>query len=272
MSSTAQVVSVHKTLAKFTGLDGTQCPHMAAPCPDCRGGLTAQFEIQSYRLYEALGDHPDSQRSELRVPLRDAGPFAATAAALRPGQEVQLHWRHEFVTTTSADGRTAKQFVRRISLLEPLPTAPSRVVDVLAVHDTLATFQGLHAAPCLARSTHCPKHCSHGGDAATFHIKKYHRHEKLGPCGEEQQMELQVLLNDAGPFAETIRSLKPGQPINLHWKMTYVKTLYPDGTESCVPERVIVHLAKAGTRCHSGARKAPSIAGRPHCLSPRPAV
>ena len=44
--------------------------------------------------------------------------------------------------------------------------------ELLSVHKTVATFDGLTEQQCLFRTALCPEECGHGGTIATFSIKK----------------------------------------------------------------------------------------------------
>jgi len=44
--------------------------------------------------------------------------------------------------------------------------------ELLSVHKTVATFDGLTEQQCLFRTALCPNECGHGGTTATFSIKK----------------------------------------------------------------------------------------------------
>ena len=44
--------------------------------------------------------------------------------------------------------------------------------ELLSVHKTVATFDGLTEQQCLFRTALCPNECGHGGTTGTFSIKK----------------------------------------------------------------------------------------------------
>ena len=44
--------------------------------------------------------------------------------------------------------------------------------ELLSVHKTVATFDGLAEKQCLFRTALCPNECGHGCTVATFSIKK----------------------------------------------------------------------------------------------------
>ena len=44
--------------------------------------------------------------------------------------------------------------------------------ELLSIHKTVATFDGLTEQQCLFRTALCPNECGHGGTTATFSIKK----------------------------------------------------------------------------------------------------
>ena len=49
--------------------------------------------------------------------------------------------------------------------------------ELLSVHKTVATFDGVKEQKCLHKTSLCPDQCDHGGTTATFSIKKVSKYE-----------------------------------------------------------------------------------------------
>lgn len=106
----------------------------------------------------------------------------------------------------------------------------SRSFEVLAVHKTIATFEGIQHHPCRFRTALCPDRCGHAKDVAVFKINEYTEYEKPGKYGDDKQDTWYVGLkeedDDEGPqtkeVIEKIRALKPGQKVKLCWDHIYV--------------------------------------------------
>eukprot|EP00668_Euglena_longa_P040988 GGOE01053941.1.p1 GENE.GGOE01053941.1~~GGOE01053941.1.p1 ORF type:complete len:241 (+),score=62.91 GGOE01053941.1:31-723(+) len=116
----SEVLSIHETEAKFSGLQNVPCHFRTALCPDrCNhGGDAASFEIVSYLRYVKPGQHGDPQKVKFQVKLSDAGLFADRIRALSEGQTVRLNWVHEYVTIEDQEGRKTHRPERTITLLE----------------------------------------------------------------------------------------------------------------------------------------------------------
>jgi hypothetical protein len=121
----------------------------------------------------------------------------------------------------------------------------SKVVEierqVLAYHDTIATFSGIKHQRCMHMTSLCPDQCNHGGDYAVFTIIEYLKHEKPGQYGEDKmpQYHLKLVKSDASlqPFLKTIESLQLNDKVHLIWQHDYVTRQYDGNGTSKSPER-----------------------------------
>ena len=102
--------------------------------------------------------------------------------------------------------------------------------DILAVHQTLATFMKIEHHPCRFRTALCPDRCGHAKDVAVFHIDEYTHYEQKGQYGDEKTDTHYVSLKeDDDDSAQTpeilakIKALQPGQKVKLEWEHIYVK-------------------------------------------------
>jgi hypothetical protein len=119
-------------------------------------------------------------------------------------------------------------------------------VELLAVHETLAVFDGLEYRVCSGKTPPCPKECGDSGEFASFNVKKYLKYEKFGQYGDPKQQTLSARLSDYGrkPMCDpkilsTARALKKGDYVLLAWHHNYVTQ---DGAS--FPDRPIVKLEK----------------------------
>ncbi len=104
-----KVLSTHKTLATFDGLELSPCRHLTAECPDqCEhGGIYALFTINTYLAYEKLDTYGDEQQESFAIRvsnLKDVPDPALTPPLrklllnLEKGDTVSLDWTHVYVT------------------------------------------------------------------------------------------------------------------------------------------------------------------------------
>ena len=114
---------------------------------------------------------------------------------------------------------------------------PTEKRKVLAMHDTLASFDGLKYKKCLGRTTQCPEKCGHSGEFATFTILKYHHFKSESEYGKKQE-NFRFQISDFNKrtlaHAPTLPSgLKKGDEVKLTWKHEYVirnHSLFPEYT------------------------------------------
>lgn len=120
--------------------------------------------------------------------------------------------------------------------------------ETLAVHQTLARYEGITDVPCRHMTADCPDACEHGGQYAHFSIVEYTGYQQLNEYGDPKQGEFIVrfAMKDGSPDPEMavplqklIRELDKGQVVALDWSHVLVK----DETGS-YPKRVIVRLAE----------------------------
>lgn len=118
--------------------------------------------------------------------------------------------------------------------------------DVLAIHKTKATFQGVQDHVCKGLTAACPHDCGHSGSLAVFRIDAYSAYEKPGEYGDEKQTTFQFLVVDnrknrkvSAELAATIETLAPGDKVALEWEHRYMNR---DGSRW--PERPVTKLEK----------------------------
>lgn len=132
-----------------------------------------------------------------------------------------------------------------VSYQQPLDTIPG---ETLAVHQTLARYEGVTMEPCRHMTADCPKDCDHGGLYAHFTIVEYTGYKHLSEYGDPKQTEFAVrfaLKNGrpdtevAVPLRKMLHELDEGQVVTLEWHHVLVN----DATGS-YPKRIIVNLAE----------------------------
>ncbi|MFO1491699.1 MAG: hypothetical protein U1F77_14785 [Kiritimatiellia bacterium] len=118
--------------------------------------------------------------------------------------------------------------------------------DVLSVHKTKATFEGLRAHRCMGRTSLCPDQCGHSGTLAVFKIDEYTVYEKKGEYGDPKQETFQFMTEDnlknakvPAELLKTLQTLKPGDKVLLEWEHRYMNR---DGSRW--PERPVTRLEK----------------------------
>jgi hypothetical protein len=107
MSRTFEVLSTHRVIAEFLGIQHIPCRHLTSLCPDrCNHGQDcASFKVISYEKYEALGRWASEEqevfyaRVDQKVPAEAQDPaIIEIIKSLTPGQKVKLYWEHIYVT------------------------------------------------------------------------------------------------------------------------------------------------------------------------------
>ena len=68
-------------------------------------------------------------------------------------------------------------------------------VELLALHETLAEFQGIKYRKCMGLTGRCPEDCGSSGEYANFKIVKYLKFEKKGKYGGKQDTK-QIRISD----------------------------------------------------------------------------
>lgn len=110
-SSSYEVLSKHRAIATFDGIEFYPCRFRTALCPDRCGHskYLASFTIVEYEEYEKLGEYGDEKQEKF---LADTNPNAAEdrqssvileqIKLLKPGQKVRLTWEHIYVNNDTA--------------------------------------------------------------------------------------------------------------------------------------------------------------------------
>jgi hypothetical protein len=120
-------------------------------------------------------------------------------------------------------------------------------LDTLAVHRTIARFEGAPYRLCRGLTAMCPDRCGHSGEFATFTIVEYLKYEKPGKYGDPRQTQFSFQVSGfdrkpkGDPKLRTIVSgLKKGDLVLLGWDHLYGEV--KPGLTS--PVRPVVELRK----------------------------
>ena len=162
--------------------------------------------------------------------------------------------------TVSSQGRTTVNawkligpclfavFAAATSAQEPPVKPKAEKRQLLAIHETLAVFDGLEYRLCRGRTSLCPEKCGHSGEFARFTIKKYLKYEKPGEYGDPEQKDFLVQVSDfhkkpkGDPkLLAAVKGLKAGDHVLLSWRHDYVTR---EGAS--FPERPITKLEGIG--------------------------
>jgi len=142
---TRDLLSKHETIAIFKGTEFYRCMALTSRCPEKCGhsGLFANFEITEYTKYEKPGEYGDAKQKRYSVQVSDfykkpiGDPkIVAFIKSLKVGDEVVLHWNHNYVTWSTGE-LTSKSPERVITKLEkkgeakkvekkPVPPVPAQ--------------------------------------------------------------------------------------------------------------------------------------------------
>jgi hypothetical protein len=120
-------------------------------------------------------------------------------------------------------------------------------LETLAVHRTIARFEGAPYRLCRGRTAMCPERCGHSGEFATFTIVDYLKYEKPGKYGDAQQKQFMFQVSDfhrkpkGDPkLRATVTGLTKGDLVALGWDHLYGEVL----PGSFSPVRPVVELRK----------------------------
>ncbi len=120
----SELLSRHETVAEFVGTTNHRCMGMTSLCPDECGhsGTLATFRIIRYTKYEKPGKYGDPKTERFVVMVENnlgesklSSALRKRIAALKPGDEVDLAWDHNYVTRggSSAPERPIRKLKRR---------------------------------------------------------------------------------------------------------------------------------------------------------------
>eukprot|EP00275_Glaucocystis_incrassata_P001320 EC122554.1.p1 GENE.EC122554.1~~EC122554.1.p1 ORF type:complete len:130 (+),score=19.95 EC122554.1:73-462(+) len=116
--------------------------------------------------------------------------------------------------------------------------------DLLAAHETKATFEGVRNFPCRFLTSLCPNQCNHGGEVAVFNIDEYISFDKRSEYGEKVD-KYHIKMSEAEPqFADKIKELSAGDKVLLDWWHEYVTTTYEGGGVTKSPDRPCKKIEK----------------------------
>lgn len=98
--------------------------------------------------------------------------------------------------------------------------------ETLAIHETIARFDGLRYKKCMGRTSHCPDKCGKSGEIASFTILEYRKFQKNGKYGDKQkQFHVQLTDFNKKPLENIYplpSNIKKGDKVILNWNHDYV--------------------------------------------------
>jgi len=130
---------------------------------------------------------------------------------------------------------------------KPQQPQAKETYDILSTHQTDAVYKGRVEQPCRHRTAECPDRCNHGGTVAQFTISNYISYNKPGKYGDAKTKEFAIMLKSPDmdqAMIDQINLLKPRTPLKLSWEHRYITKIFPNGTSSKFPRRVITLLKK----------------------------
>ena len=126
----------------------------------------------------------------------------------------------------------------------PNPVVTPEQRTLLALHVTVARYDGTAYHQCRGMAALCPDKCGNSGDFATLTILRYLSYEMLGEYGDPKTDIFTVQVNDNMGHVTVplviqaqIKALKQGDIVLLAWRHDYVTR---DGAS--YPERSIILL------------------------------
>lgn len=102
-----ELLSEHRTVARFDGVNSQQCMGRTALCPDKCGnsGDFASFSITGYLFYRKPGEYGDPMQHGFTFQVEDnmknakvSAELLATLKGLQKDDHVLLSWNHDYVT------------------------------------------------------------------------------------------------------------------------------------------------------------------------------
>lgn len=117
---------------------------------------------------------------------------------------------------------------------------------LLARHQTIAEFEGIHHRQCRHLTSLCPDRCGHSGNVARFRILQYLYYAKPGEYGDPETSQFAFMIEDnqhrlqvSPELRDQVASLVPGDTVLLFWNHNYVTA-----NGASYPERPVVRLEK----------------------------
>lgn len=130
-----QILSIHKTVAVFTGTLNVKCKGRTALCPERCGhsGTYSTFSIKKYLEYMKPGENADPKQENIKFKMdgKKKAPglskkILSVIEELEAGDPVLLAWTHEYVTNDSISSPE-----RVFGSLERL--SPEKVAELLGI-------------------------------------------------------------------------------------------------------------------------------------------
>jgi hypothetical protein len=124
--TTSQVLSAHRAIAEFAGVQHFPCRFKTSICPDqCTHARdAATFKIETYEAYEKKGEYGDAQQTvfRARIDQREAREgqdpeIVAKIQTLSPGQKVRIAWEHLYVTETATGSKWPERHIVALDVL-----------------------------------------------------------------------------------------------------------------------------------------------------------
>jgi hypothetical protein len=124
--TTSEVLSSHRAIAEFAGVEHFPCRFKTSACPDhCTHGRdAATFKIEAYEAYEKKGEYGDAQQTVFRARVdqpesreKQDPEIVAKIQTLAPGQKVRIAWEHRYVTETETGSKWPERQVVALEVL-----------------------------------------------------------------------------------------------------------------------------------------------------------
>jgi len=126
LMTTSELLSSHRAIAEFTGVQHVPCRLKTSQCPnECNHARdVATFKIESYENYSNPSGKGDAEQRVFRARVDQKDPRESVTAdlvtaigKLAVGQRVRLAWEHVYVTETSTGSKWPE---RRLLSLETI--------------------------------------------------------------------------------------------------------------------------------------------------------
>jgi hypothetical protein len=157
--------------------------------------------------------------------------------------QIKLHFINYLIETNQSNRSNTPSLSSLVTSLSTMTT-----FEVLSLHKATGEFKGVAHFPCRHMTSLCPDRCTHAQDAAEFKILEYQQFEKPGKNGDDKQDIYRVRIDQNAAnerqdpaVIEIIKSLTPGQKVELYWEHIYVTDTE---TGSKYPERPVRSVEK----------------------------
>ena len=111
---------------------------------------------------------------------------------------------------------------------EKKDAAKESKMKTLAVHRTIAKYEGAPYRLCRGRTARCPRECGDSGEFATFKIVDYLEYKKPGKYGDPKQTQFRFQISDFNrkpkgdpQLTKIAADLQEGDLVLLEWRHLY---------------------------------------------------